>query len=283
MAITTITPTGEKVLFALHKYRYLTPAQMIDAGACRDKKTLYDTLRRLTLGGSSPLGKMDYGSVPKYGRLPVIYFLTLHGARLIADMLRLDVEEVRYAKTKVMFHNDYMHRRDCVDFHIALENWAESEGAEVPVFDVYFDHTGANRSKSNHSRLKPKTKLQVGRNTFVPDGIFEFITADDKRRLCAFEMSRNTETKKVFKQLEIHIDALLERSLSDAYDYEQNHRIVWVFDTYKNMQLVQERAAHIEEWGGLAPALFFKTLEEVKTDFLNGWHFHNNENVRPLI
>ncbi len=283
MAITTITPTGEKILLALHKFRYLTPAQMVDAGAANDKKTLYETLRRLTLGGNSPLGKMDYGSVPKYGRLPVIYYLTLHGARMVADFLRLNADEVRHAKTKVMFHNDYLHRRDCVDFHIALENWAKNVGAEVKLFDVYFDHTGANRSKSNHTRLKPKTKLQVGPNSFVPDGIFEFITADDKRRLCTFEMSRNTETKKVFKQLEIHIEALLFRSLSDAYDYEQTHRIVWVFDTFRNMQLVQERAANIEDWDRLAPALFFKTLDEVKSDFLNGWHFHNNENARPLI
>ena len=103
---------------------------MLAVGVTRDKSHLYDTLKRLSRQHGAPVGKMDFGVVPKLGRLAVVYYLKAKGAEIIAEALRVDSTDIPYAKAKVMYHNDYFHRRDCVDFQITARQWAQEIDAD---------------------------------------------------------------------------------------------------------------------------------------------------------
>ena len=279
----SLSPTSFNVLEALSVYRYLTPAQMLAVGVTRDKSHLYDTLKRLSRQHGAPVGKMDFGVVPKLGRLAVVYYLKAKGAEIIAEALRVDSTDIPYAKAKVMYHNDYFHRRDCVDFQITARQWAQEIDADMAFYHSYYDHTGANRG-GHAGKLSPKTRVWTGTQALVPDGVFKIIMPDNIQRLFVMELSRGMDTKRVVNQLQTHLFALEKKAFSTAFDYPHHHRIVWVFDTENALKVVQERAASLPDCEKWLPAVFFKTIADIEQGFFEGWRgMLPNSPIKPLF
>jgi len=263
-----VTPTTHNVLEALALYRYMTPAQMLSAGVTKDRSHLYENLRRLSRGQGSPIGAMDFGTLAGHGRLPVVYYLKKKGAEILADATQRD--NIEYTKHRAKYHNDYFHRIDSVDSHIIIRKWAAQNEIDIDFFRAYYEHRGANHGGTGE-RLQALTTVWTNYKRITPDAIFKFTTPDGASRLCVLEISRRMETKRVTEQLARHLEAFEDDSFGQAFKYPHMHRLLWVFDSKNALERVQERALTLPTLERWQKAIFFKTLDDVKSNFLAGW------------
>lgn len=279
----TITPTAEKALIALALYRFLTAAQMQRVGVSSDISHVRDTLRPLARVRPALIGQIDHGAVPKLGRMAVVNYLTKAGAEALANMRRVDLQQIPFAKGKMSWASDYWHRIACIDFHINLREWAKNHGHHLKRYISYYDFQGANRGQSNKGALRALTSISVGTDKAVPDGLF-YLVSKGQERFYIFELSRGMDTKRVFHQLKTHCLALKRKLYQQEYKFEGTPRICWVFDTEKALQMLQQRAEKNELTMGLDRAIFFKTQEEVERDFFHGWRScDSKQKLKPLV
>ena len=138
MDIERISATEEAILDVLACYRFLTPNQMFRLGVTAAKPHLYATLRKLQIRKPAVISVLDFGALPRRGRLSRLYALTPYGAEVAADARR-DGEIIETPKRIRAFVNDYFHRLACLDFHIALRAWAERSETTINFFHTYYD------------------------------------------------------------------------------------------------------------------------------------------------
>ncbi len=106
---------------------------------------------------------------------------------------------------------------------------------------------------------------------------------DDGRFLLCFEIYNQTRTTRVVQQLEKHRRALLTGALNDAYEFtRRSYRLLCVFDTRRNMELVMNRLRKTPDFRDVAPALFFKALPDMMEDFAGGWEKLHEPPGTPL-
>ena len=121
------TPTEIAVYEALATYRYLTTHQMLKLKVSKSERYLYSALRNLRNRKKATVGALDFGAMPTVGRLPILYYLTEYGASILEDFGR-QWETIKYPKKARLFSRDYFHRIRTIDSHIALQQWAETNG-----------------------------------------------------------------------------------------------------------------------------------------------------------
>src|SRR5919202_4927807 len=111
MEIERTTPTELTILECLAAFRFLTAEQLMRLGTTKNAGHLYTTLRGLHGRRPRLVEKLDFGVLPKRGRLPVIYCLTPAGADRLARARREEpvVVPARYE----LFPHDYFHRINC--------------------------------------------------------------------------------------------------------------------------------------------------------------------------
>jgi hypothetical protein len=275
MLVESFNETEFAVLDALAKYRFLTPTQMLRVGATKAKPHLHKTLARLRSLKPAPVNMLDFGRLPGVGRLSTVYFLTPYGGELVSEVRR---EEVSTPKHVRYFKHDYFHRLYCVDFHIAVSLWAQASDAQINFFDTYYERKAAAKTAN---AFFAKTRIVLSRGFLVPDVIFSFSTNDGVERLCAFELWVGRNTAEIADRLFTYMRALSEEAIERAYDYPNNVRVLNVFVDERGLELVKNRVD-----GGLgefAPHYHFKTLEDVQSEFIEGWRqFGRSERV-PLF
>jgi hypothetical protein len=91
-----LTAANIEVLRLLNRYRFLTNPQLLRLGLVRDNTSIYKILSRFGDGNRPYIGKKDFGFIAGVGRLHRIYYLQRRGAKLLADTLHLDEDEVSY-------------------------------------------------------------------------------------------------------------------------------------------------------------------------------------------
>lgn len=279
MRVETLTDTEQAVFEALATYRYLSAEQMMRLSVSRAKRHLYSVLRALTIRTPPVVVELDFGTLVGHGRLSRLYALTPHGADILAEALG-HCEEIEAPTRVTKFMRDYFHRVNCVDFHIAVRQWAARFGATIDFFDTYYDHATGPTARGG---FLPKTRIALSRGILVPDAVFRFTTPDGAQRLCVFEMYNGTETARVEKQLRAYLTAHTEEAIENAYHYDAAARLVCVFDTRKGLELVGNRMAGDPLFRDFAPFVFSKTLEDVTMDFVIGWRQFDKENTVPLF
>ena len=278
MDIERISATEEAILDVLACYRFLTPNQMFRLGVTAAKPHLYATLRKLQIRKPAVISVLDFGALPRRGRLSRLYALTPYGAEVTADARR-DGEIIETPKRIRAFVNDYFHRLACLDFHIALRAWAERSETTINFFHTYYDPlTGADATQKH----RQKTKIKLKRGVLIPDAIFSFTTPDGSQRLCAFEMYNGRRTDRVTKQLAAYCVAQSEGAIEKAYGYAHGTRILCVFEDKEGLQLVSERVQAQNTLAGHNPFFFAKTLGEVDGNFALGWRRFSGDTV-PLF
>src|SRR4051812_25173752 len=77
--------TEEAILEALATYRFLTPKQMLRLSVTKAPSHLYEVLRALELRKPLVVKKLDFGALPKYGRLDTTFVLTQAGAEVLRE------------------------------------------------------------------------------------------------------------------------------------------------------------------------------------------------------
>ncbi|MEJ1472354.1 MAG: replication-relaxation family protein [Candidatus Sedimenticola sp. (ex Thyasira tokunagai)] len=270
----SLSENDNKALFSLASYQYLTASQMERLGVGKNRKTIRDyTLRRLTRIRPALVGAQDFGMIPGVGRLEVVYFLTEHGAQIVAEQLRCDVSELVYPKHGIRYQDDYFHRIHHVNFHISLRQWVDQRpGAELEFFNSYYTKTKGKKIRSvNQVYFKPNPSLPMHyRKTIEPDGIFRF-TASGKSFLCAMEIHRKPDSKYITKQLDTHMTALDQSLLAEQYDHPADNLVLSVHESVSSFKSVQRRLMDNPEFEKFLPFFHFNLTEYAGADLQGHW------------
>jgi hypothetical protein len=264
-----------QVLEYLHTYRFLTAPQFFRLGVTSHIESTRRTLRCCLSGGRKYVAAAEFGALPRRGRLPRVYYLTKHGAELLADVWRVDPATINYPVGTPLYFRDYFHRNATTDFQIELRQFAGAHEAEVEFFHTYFDTRGANRSADPAARLQRLTKVPLGDSFFIPDAIFAVRPPDGSRYLYALEVYNGIDTGRVHRQLTKHRRALEEGRLSELHRYPQAHRVLCVFENDHALRAAAERLRADPAFavGGMRNQFAFSTLDALRKDFATGWEF----------
>jgi len=246
MEITSITPTGFKVLEALNTYRFLTIPQMLRLGVAKDRGNLSKVLNGMISakkdGQGIPrpkeIGALDFGSVPGIGRLARLYFLAPKGAVELAALDR-DGPPVKAIEHAVRFRNDYFHRVNTVDFHITLALFAAQTGHEIDLVRQYFTRL----PKEGKAPPRPCTSIDLKPGFIDPDSLYRMTGPDGKERLLLVEIANGHKVDRIVRKLPLYAQALETKKINQALSYEKGVRILWVFEHERTLKLVQIRAA----------------------------------------
>jgi hypothetical protein len=249
-----------EILLALAKYKYLTVSQLASIGkmgnrdnASRRLKELKD--RKLVRG-------ISYGFTPWIGRVENANCLTPKGRRALLDGLGLEHTEIRMPVSgSNVYFKDYFHRRDTVDFHIALLKWAEKNHSQLLFFHTYFD-----REKKIWTRGTASTKFPLWAGHLIPDGAFMLWLPQLWKELFLLEVYRWKDTLRTFRQLKKHAEALVQGSANSKYNFEKPYRVLCVFEHNSMMQAVMGRMVESGYFSQLSAHFLFKLLGNIT------WH-----------
>lgn len=262
-----------EVLKLLNRYRFLTNPQFLRLGLVTKRNSVPRIMERFEFEKNPHIGQKDFGFIAGRGRLHRLYYLQKRGAKLLAETLKLDEEEVAFEKVKPPFLQDYFHRIATIDFHIELDTFAERMRCEVDFFHTYFDTEGANRGTPPTGRLRRLTKVKVGKYHLIPDAIFLLTDPQGKKHLFAVEVYNGHDTKRVVRQLQKHRLAQEEGAISLAYGLNMGYRVLLVFDQENALRSALQRVRETPDFAEMAPYFAFQSLDGVKQHFAQGWRF----------
>ncbi|MQX38606.1 hypothetical protein GHC57_19040 [Roseospira navarrensis] len=261
-----------RLLNRLARYRFMTVAQLIATGAGKDRKHLGQVLRRLE--GHKHAGMLAWGVRPGLGRLPRMYYLKPAGAAALAAYFR--EEPARYgpiARTP-KFTVDHLHRRHCVDCHIALDAAMEAEGGSVARYVAYYGGPGPWPGANGQAKADPiKLRLASGR-ALIPDAICDLQRGDGRRQLHALEMCMDrggTDRARIVRQIESHCEAMSDGALSDALGLDRGYRLLCVFENRPSLDAVRRRLADEGVGENFARLILMNTHKRSRDDFASGW------------
>ena len=265
------------VLEALGTYKFLTVPQMVRLEVNTHEQSVQRTLRRFKEKKRFTklfVDKKDFGFIAGRGNLHSIYYLTDHGAKVLAEYWRVDPSTIHYPKREPDFGRDYFHRRYTVDVHISLRQWADVAGAEVKFVHTYFDYVGSNRSKKKNP-LRNRTRIDLdGDRFFVPDMVYLVTRPDGSQDLAVVEIHNTKDTKRFLEQMENHALAVQLGAVAEAYSLAINNRIRWVFSHDSTMHAAMKRIGQHRRFAALHQLVEFNTVKGVREDFTAGWrHF----------
>ena len=272
--VINVSPVAFAILKALAEYRYLTTNQIRALGISRDRgylggqlASLLSASRREETKERKPkeIGELDFGVRPDKGRLPRMYYLTKLGAELL-EHLEPDLAPVSYPPRVVRFANDYQHRVGCVDFHIALNTWAQSANQNVDHFRRYFDWSPASTTRSPH----PVTRLELTGHRLDADAVFQLSDHQHIQRAFVFEMVNGIDTGRVLKKMEQLAAAIADGSINTALSFppEKAVRILFVFEYQRTVELVASRASDFPLLQEYAPHFFLKNSTDLEPEAL---------------
>lgn len=267
----SIPDSNLKVLESLHTYKFLTVPQFVRLGVNTHAQSVQRTLRRFKQYRKPFIGKKDFGFIAGVGNLHSVYYLTRHGAALLAEYYRVDISEINYPKGVPDFSKDYFHRWYTVDVHIAFRQWAKKAGTDIEFFHTYFDHTGSNRAGGRKGRLRPRTKIDLADGSFVPDAIYLAISPDGKKHFAVVEVHNGKDTGRFLQQMEKHALALHTGAVAEAYGLALNNRVRWVFEHEATMKAAMRRIQQEARFTPLRDWVDFNTVERIRENITVGW------------
>lgn len=223
--VVTLKAGAVAILNALGTFRFLTPQQMVTAGAANTASALYPLLKELVTKPRPLAGKIDFGSLPGQGRLSTVYHLTARGAEVLADSGRPS-RTIAVPKRVRFFAKDYFHRVQCVDMHIAVTQMAERLGARLPLYATYY----AQGTKTSEDDFAPKTTVKWPKGQLTADAVFELAGPDAHSRLCFLELHRGDDARRIKGQINAYMAAVAWEALETAFDYDHAARILIVFE-----------------------------------------------------
>lgn len=283
-----ITEVGERMLYALAHYRYLSIKQMIDARVGRDRGHLgqivssflkpHTPKSKAADKGRPPMeiGELKFGVKTGKGMQDRLYYLTERGAQLIEDH-KPELAPVPYRKKQELFHSDYDHRKRIVDFHIMVDQWCRKEKQNCELWLQEFDwsHTTVN-GKPAHA-----TRVQLERFYIVPDVIFKTVDRQRTDRLFAAEVSISKSTTGVLKQIQNYCHALDSGAINERFNFQDAVRIMFILDSADQMKKIIERAKKIPLMEEFNRHFFFRNFDTMsKKNLRHNWHTtYSNQTV----
>ncbi len=124
-------PVAGRILEALARYKYLTIGQLVALGA-GDEKTVRVRLGELLT--AKAISRQEWRLGPGVGRLPNVHWLTVKGARAVAEATGQPAHGMRGRELSA--HHAW-HRMLTVDALVAADRWADGVGQARPEFSTY--------------------------------------------------------------------------------------------------------------------------------------------------
>jgi len=270
----SLTPSQQKTLLLLARYRYMTVRQLVECGVAKRP----ETVRRDVLPRLSKLSGQNLVQAEKYiplsvsrGRMSYVYALTAKGAEIAAEILRCDPSAVRYPIGGIQFVNDHEHREAYIDLCVALDAWvAGHPDRYCRSLTHYFDKDGANR-KGTPLRSVNRLELPGGRDIVIPDGL-ALVDTETKRRALVLELHHKTSTKQVAEQLVKHMHALAAGVIERSLGHDKSPFILSVATAPGDVALIRKRIATVQGISPFAPVFLFNDLQTIMRDgFAHGW------------
>ncbi len=252
------------ILEWLHDYRFLTVRQMVKMGVYA-QHTIYKGLQNLHRGGRKYIDWVDFGTRPERGRIDRLLYLTKHGAELLAEVLQLPINEISYPKGTVPRYKDLTHRMQTVDLHIMARTYCQAYNAEIEFFNAYFEHQGGNNSKRpDYPKRKALNTVPISKDkAFIPDCIFKIRTANGKQYLFTAEIYRNHNTKRTHNQLDNHLEAIGNKSISKLYNFPHSVQVLILCEKAGAMKALQKRLASDPAYKHTEQYFLFRTFDPV--------------------
>ncbi|MEZ5935217.1 MAG: hypothetical protein R3F54_25480 [Alphaproteobacteria bacterium] len=165
---------------------------------------------------------------------------------------------------------DFDHRVACVDFHIALRQWAEIAFVNVDWYHADYDPVPGGKKGGRPSY---KTTISTGKRNIVPDAVFVYTDGAGTQRLYVLEMNMGNRPDRVVKKLLAYPPALRSQAIQRTYGFAFGARILSVFETDEALEKVRSRLVeqHSEAFTDVGQLFFFKTMAAVHEHFYQGW------------
>ncbi|MFZ6775018.1 replication-relaxation family protein [Undibacterium sp. SXout7W] len=256
-----------RVLETLTRYRFVNTNQMLDMGIYASTQNASRGLKRMRDVPHPLIKRVQFG-ITRQGKPSDLYYITPHGAEILADGHGLDVDSAKVPiMRKTLFFADIWHRVHTVDFAIAFDAWCSQNGAEVHDLAFYFDKTGSQRGTE---KLRAKTKVDLGADWIIPDGHF-FFDYQGKPELVLLEVYEGADTKRAVEQLEKHILALNEGTPSLKFKIDRAHRVAVIFETSQAMLHVLRRLQDSPVFPRYKDYFIFSDMAGIKAGFGSNW------------
>lgn len=231
------------------------------------------------------IGAIKAGVDRDSGRIARMYYLTKHGAELVAESRQIGPENIFYPRGDKLVLADVPHRRLTIDFRIELNRFAEQQGYAVDFYHQYFRTAGANRGTEAGDRLRKLTRIdfperlaeRYKKQFFLPDGIFALRTGQ-KRILCLVEACRGIDTGRVMQQLDWHVVALEHGLPSLKYGFDTANKVLLVFETESAIAAVLNRLLTRTDLDAFRGLIACSTIERLKGNFQD-WYYIQRGNI----
>lgn len=223
----------------------------------------------------------------KSGRkIGTLYALTARGAGVLASELDQDPETIYFPEGGITANSPFQfpHRAAFLELMAAFlrlekESQTETETQEkgdqrptIQILDLipYFRVEGTNRfgtGKAMGAVELPAIDPEHKKVSLIPDAVLR-VRVGEKIRLIAIELHKETDTKKIIKQLEQHAKAIELGLFSSKYDHKTANFVISIHEHEDRLKQVIQRIRNgeIERFERYNQGFLFGTLESV----LNG-------------
>lgn len=260
----------EKVLTALATYKFLTTGQLLFLGIMSDRANMNKQLAELRNRNKSLIGSITFGVHPKMGKLESVHYLTPCGSSLLQDCFGEDYP-IRLPKgNNGLFQQDYFHRINTINVHIAFNNWAIRNGLKLLFFRTYFDKLSSGKEKG----YRAESAMLIGTNEYLIADALCVLQTNRREELYAIEMYNGNDTNRVYGSLFAHLQALNNGQPSEQFGLEYGSRVLCVFEKQIYMVQAMKRIFEDARFEIAKPYFLFKSLEELSVEpFFDWWFF----------
>jgi hypothetical protein len=267
------------ILIFLAKYKFLCSSQFTRLGLYKNKGDVTNLLKSMAEQKKPLIGIIKFPTDPTIGKLEYLYYLTKFAEKVLLEDLDYPQEKIKaIAKSKPISTKDYVHRKSTIDFHIALNQWLQSNNGEIRFLNYYFDKLGTIRNKDNKSVIEINRFYLEGGKSFIPDISTKF-KVNNESYIFLFEQHNGKDTKRLVEQLHIHLLAISQDVVSKKFKFNKSNRVAVICEEKCVKDAVIQRLQKTNDFKNFYNYFIFKTNEELKKDFFNNWNLINGEQV----
>lgn len=264
----------EKVLLALATYKFLTSGQLLFLQIMTDRANINKQLTQLRNRPKPLIGSITFGVHPKMGKLESVHYLTPQGAFLLQDSLGEDYY-IKYPKgNNGLFQQDYFHRINTINVHIAFNNWAKASGYGLLFFRSYFDKLSSGKEKG----FRAESAILIQGNDYLIADAICLLQTPTREELYAIEMYNGDDTHRVHGSLFAHLQALKNGQPSKQFGFIYGSRVLCVFEKENYKIQAMKRVFEDPRFATAKVHFLFKSIEELSVDsFFNWWLFDGSK------
>lgn len=267
-------------LTLLATFKFLTSSQFVRLKLYKNRGDVTNVLKELLTSRRPLIGKKNFKPDPSYGKVESIYFLTKHGKNYLVNNLHYENEKIKYVTKDIdLFHLDYNHRKQTVNFCIGLNQWITEEDGEVVFCNYYFDKAGNNRANDKKKHLYALNKLELKNGIpFIPD-IITMFTVENREYLFLFEQHNGNSTNRLVKQLQQHLQAISEDLYENQFGFKRSPRIAIICESESVKYNTMKRLRQDKQFDNFYNFFIFKSNNNLEQSFNENWSLLDGQKV----